>query len=101
MVKWNIGDTGKMVVVMYDKPWSTLFHTNILAIGIFPKIDVVTEEDLNSFYNKIYSEDEDGFQRKYFPGLDGWSSPVRYRDDLDFMVDGAMGDAPKSSINER
>lgn len=93
VVSWNIGSTNKMVVVMYDLPWSHIFYTNTLAIGIFPK------GDLTGFYNKMYNGEEQGFKRHTYPGPGGWSSPIRYRDDPDFMVEGNMGDAHKSGIN--
>merc|ERR1712179_106516 len=93
VVKWNIGDTGKMVVVVYDKPWSMIYNFNTLALGIFPKKDVVTDEDFMSFYNKMhYGEYEDGFHRDIF------GSGIINEDDPDFAVHGVMEDAPKGLI---
>merc|ERR1719153_406419 len=92
VVSWDIGNINKMVVVMYEKPWSTILHTNTLAVGIFPK------GDLSGFFNKMYSGAEQSFRRDYYPRSDGQMVPVEYRDDPDFMVQGNMGDASKASI---
>ena len=54
VVSWNIGDTNKMVVVMYEKPWSTLVFSNSLAVGIFPK------GDLTGFFEKMNIGEEEG-----------------------------------------
>jgi len=94
VVSWDIGNTGKMVVVMYYKPWSTFLNSNTLAIGIFPTADLST----GNFYSVMRSGAENGFIRKTIPGPDGWHSSIRFRDDSDYMVDGDMGDAPKATI---
>ena len=94
IVSWNIGDTEKMVVVMYYKPWSDVFHSNNLALGIFPRADLTT-----TLYNKMYSGEEEGFKRLT---LDSDShEPLRYRDDPDYMLKGVMGDADQAMINVR
>ena len=95
VVSWDIGNTNKMVVVMYEKPWSAVLHTNTLAVGIFPK------GDLSGFFNKMYSGEEQSFRRDNYPDADGWSRPVRYTDEPDFMVSGDMADAPKGNIAVR
>ena len=95
VVSWGIGDTGKMVVVMYDKPWSHLLHKNTLAIGILPS------GDLTTIYDKMHSGEEDGFKRQTFPAPDGTIGPIKFRGDSEFMVVGIMGDAPKSKIDVR
>ena len=91
VVSWDIGNTNKMVVAMYEKQWSTVLHTNTLAVGIFPK------GDLSGFFNKMYSGEEQGFRRDHYPGM----KPVRYKDDPDFMVTGTMANANKGSIGVR
>jgi len=93
VVSWNIGDTNKMVVVMYEKPWSTLLFSNSLAVGIFPK------GDLTGFFEKMNIGEEEGFERHYYPGDDGWMTPIRYKKDENFVVEASMGDASKGSIN--
>ena len=95
VVSWNIGDTDKMVVVMYEKPWSTLVYTNSLAVGIFPA------GDLTGFFSKMNSGLEHGFERHYYPGADGWMSPIRYKKDPNFVATGTMADAPKGNIDVR
>ena len=95
VVSWDIGNTNKMVVVMYEKPWSRRLHTNTLAVGIFPK------GDLNGFFNMMYSGEEQSFRRDYYPDPDGWMTPVRYTEDPDFMVTGMMANAPKGTIGVR
>jgi len=92
VVSWDIGNTNKMVVVMYAKPWSDFLHSCRLAVGIFPK------GDLNGFSNKMYSGEEQGFMRDHYPS-DGPQGPIRYRDDPDFMIQGDMADASKADIN--
>ena len=91
VVSWDIGNTNKMVAVMYVKPWSAVLHANTLAVGIFPK------GDLSGFFNKMYSGEEQGFRRDHYPGM----KPVRYKDDPDFMVTGTMANANKGSIGVR
>ena len=92
VVSWKIGDTNMMVVVMYEKPWSTLVYTNSLAVGIFPV------GDLTGFFTKMNSGLEHGFERHYYPGADGWMSPIRYKKDPNFVVTGSMADASKGNI---
>ena len=92
VVSWNIGDTNKMVVVMYEKPCS---NKNSLAVGIFPK------GDLTGFFDKMNSGEEQGFERHYYPNTDGVLSPIEYKKDPNFVVTGNMGDAPEGSINVR
>ena len=72
VVSWDIGNTNKMVVVMYEKPWSTVLHTNTLAVGIFPK------GDLTGFFTKMFSGEEQSFRRDYYPDPDGWMKPQRW-----------------------
>ena len=92
VVSWDIGNTNKMVVVMYAKPWSAALGSCTLAVGIFPK------GDLTGFFNKMYSGEEQNFMRDYY-GTDSPEGPIRYRDDPDFMIQGNMGDANQANIN--
>jgi len=87
VVSWNIGNTGKMVVVMYYMPWSGIVHSARLAFGIFPT------GNLNTFYNKMYSGEQEGFIRRIYNRC---GNPLRYRDDPDFMV---VGDLAEGSGN--
>jgi len=92
IVSWNIGNTEKMVVVMYYKPWSNVLHSNRLALGIFPRADLTT-----TLYNKMYSGEEEGFKRET-SDTEGWNRPLRYRDDPDYMLWGVMAEADHGSI---
>jgi len=93
VVSWDIGDTGKMLVLLYDKQGSDLGHKSMLAIGIFPR------GDLTTLYEKMHSGEEDGFKRQTFPDQGGGIRPIRFGDDPDYKAVGQMGDAPKSLID--
>jgi len=88
-VSWKIGNTGKILVVMYSIPYSHDFHSNWCGAGIFD------EQDTSGFYEKMYHGNEDGFKRKDF-----WNNldPLEYSGDSTFAVRAAMGNSHKSSI---
>ena len=91
-VAWKIGDTGKMLVVMYSCPYSFDFYTNWCGVGIF---DVSRDED---FYQLMYYGAEDSFKRKdYYYDAD----EVRYSDDDRYEVSATMGNTHKAEIQVR
>ena len=86
VVSWKIGSTGKMLVVMYDYPYDTLWYSNMLAVGIFP------QGDITEHYNMMYYGAEDGFMRK--SAADG--RPLRNNEDPDYYLEADIG---ASSVN--
>ena len=59
-VAWKIGNTGKMVVVMYSVPYSHDFHSNWCGAGIF---DVGST---NHLFDIMYYKNRTDFTRKEF-----------------------------------
>jgi len=93
VVSWNIGNTDKMMVVMYDIPWNQMFYKNTLALGFFPKGNLTSD-----FYKKMYYGKEQGFER-----VEEDDGPhLRGKDlDPDFFVEGGMPGAPTIILNIR
>jgi len=88
VVSWKIGSTGKMLVVMYDLPYDTLWYSNTLAVGIFP------QGDITGHYDMMYSGAEDGFKRREYANS---MSEIGFNEDPDYFVQASMGDASKTS----
>ena len=80
-VAWKIGNTGKMVVVMYSVPYSRDFHSNWCGVGIF------YEEDTSEYFDKMYYGSIDNFARKDFYND---TNTVRYEDDSDWEISATM-----------
>merc|ERR1712107_595064 len=59
-IAWKIGETGKMVVVMYSVPYDQNIHSNWCGVGIF---DVT---DTSDFFDIMYYGEEVKFRRKDF-----------------------------------
>jgi len=59
-VAWTIGNSGKMLVVMYSVPYSHDFSTNWCGVGIFNKADT------SKHFNMMFYDGEQGFKRKQF-----------------------------------
>jgi len=88
-VSWKIADTNKMVVVMYTLPYSFDFHSNWLAVGIFPL------GDTHGYFDKMHSGPEDFFTRKQFYHN---THPVLYMADSQFEVSAKMGATHQETI---
>ena len=89
-VSWIIGDTGKMMVIMYSAPYSFDFYSNLLAVGIFDR------GSTNRFYKKWYKVPEHGFKRKAFY-YD--VSPLFFgAEGLPFVIKGVMGASHRPEI---
>ena len=88
-VSWKIGNTSRMLVVMYSVPYSHDFHSNWCGAGVF------TEQDTSGFLDKMYNGNEVGFKRKEF--YDD-VTPLTYEGDADFYVEASMGSSHKSEI---
>ena len=87
---WKIGNTGKIMVLMYSIPYSHDFHANWLAVGIFP------EQDTTNFYSKMYYDAERNFKRKQFY----WNTnPLKYSGDSDYEVVASMGTSHEPEIS--
>jgi len=88
-VSWKIGNTDKILVVMYSLPYSHDFHSNWCGVGIF---DV---QDTTDFFDKMYNGSEVDFKRKDF-----WSdlTPVEYTDNSMFRVTASMGASHKADV---
>jgi len=86
VVSWKIGSTGKMLVVMYDLPYDTLWYSNMFAVGIFP------QGDITGHYDMMYSGswEEHGFHRWVF-------GDIRYNQDSHYYVEASMGSGSKTS----
>ena len=89
VVSWKIGDTGKMVVVMYDVPYDHLLYINTLAVGIFP------QGDISGHYDIMYSGVEDGFQRITSGQA---SEELWFGDDPDYAIKGTMDETSDAGI---
>ena len=89
VVSWKIGDTGKMVVVMYDVPYDHLLYINTLAVGIFP------QGDISGYYDIMYSGVEDGFQRMTSGKTSG---QIRSNDDPDYAIGASMNETGDATI---
>ena len=89
VASWKIGDTGKMVVVMYDVPYDHLWYINTLAVGIFP------QGDISGHYDIMYSGVEDGFKRiTSGKSLD----TLWFRDDPEYAIEGSMDEQSDAGI---
>jgi hypothetical protein len=88
-VSWKLGETGKMLVVMYSLPFNFDFYSNWLGIGIFK------EEDTSEYFNKMYYESEIDFKRKEFY----YDTDAVVFDDGTFTVNATMGTTHKSEIH--
>jgi len=85
VTSWKIGDTGKMVVVMYNVP----NDINTLAVGIFP------QGDISGHYDIMYSGVEDGFKRI----TSGSSTGVLwFGNDPDYAIEGSMDEQSDAVI---
>jgi len=84
---WKIGDTGKMLVVMWSIPFDQNWYSNWCAVGIMP-----VQEDTSDLWDKMYYGPELNFTRKEFydsdPRLD-YTTP-------DFAVYAGMGSSHKT-----
>ena len=61
VVSWKIGNTGKMLVLMYHIRCNVhALSVNWCGVGIFP------DGSIENYFNKMYYEDEVGFARKKF-----------------------------------
>ena len=89
VVKWEIGDTGKMLAVMYSIPYSHDYHSNWLGVGIFPANSTQWAE-----FDRMYYKEEKHFERKEFYEL---FNQVGY-DDENFSVNATMGTGHKPGI---
>jgi len=89
VASWKIGDTGKMVVVMYDVPYDHLWYINTLAVGIFP------QGDISGHYDIMYSGVEDGFQRVTSGRA---SEELWFGDDPDYAIRGIMAETSDTGI---
>ena len=59
-VSWIIGNSGKMIVIMYSCPFDHNLYKNWLSVGIFDK------GSTKGFANKMYYKRQNGFKRKKF-----------------------------------
>ena len=59
-ISWTIGNTGKMLVVMYSVPFDHNLHSNWCAVGIFPT------SNTSNFFKTMYKGPETSFKRKEF-----------------------------------
>ena len=89
-VSWKIGDTGKIIVLMYSIPYSHDLHSNWLAVGIF------REQDTTNFYSKMYYDAERSFKRKEFY-YD--THPLKYSGNSVYEVVASMGTSHKPEIS--
>jgi len=89
VASWKIGDTGKMVVVMYDVPYDHLWYINTLAVGIFP------QGDISGHYDIMYSGVEDGFQRMTSGKISG---NIKFNEDPDYAVCASMSETGDATI---
>ena len=93
-VAWKIGDTGKMLVVMYSLPSEFLFYKNWLGVGIF---DV---KGTYYFFNDMYKKSDEeiegdkNFKRKHFYHEE---EPIIFKTH-DFIVTATMGTGHHSKI---
>ena len=88
-VSWVLGDTGKMLVVMYSAPYDHNLYSNWLAVGIFK------EGPTDQHYQRMYNEHESHFKRKEFYYN---TDKVEYSNGQ-FKVTGSMGTSHHPSIN--
>lgn len=89
---WSIGDTGKLISVMYSLPYNFNHHMNKLAVGIHNKIDVSTKD----LFQKMEGGTEEHFERKAFY-YD--TKSLTYSDDENrFTVVGIMGKEHRCTI---
>ena len=89
-VSWIIGDSGKMIVIMYSCPFNHDFHSNWLSVGIFD------EGSTKGFSNKMYYNRENGFKRKEFHND---LSPLFFgTQGLPFVIKATMEDSYKPEI---
>ena len=87
-VSWKIGNTSRMLVVMYSVPYDHNFHSNWCGTGVF------TEQDTSGFFEKMYNDNEIGFKRKeFYHNIEGLS----YKD-LDYSVHASMDSSHKPTI---
>merc|ERR1711872_342057 len=90
-VSWTIGDSDKILVVMYDVPYSHDFYSNHCAVGIFDK------GDTGGHYKMMrYNEDECFKKKDFYYDVD----PVGVEID-DFTVVATMGSSHKPEIEVR
>jgi len=90
---WKIGNTNKVVFVMYSMPYSFDFYSNTLAVGISdyttgPDGNNVLPGDQNNdiLFNKMYSGSGNFSRNEYYYGTKG----VEFKQD-GFRIQGSMG----------
>ena len=91
---WNIGDTGKILSVMFYLPYTLVVGKgNQLAIGIH---DVWKTWPAKEKLKQMYAEDQTNFENKFFSGN---VEAIRHSDDKSrFSVVGLMGKDQNSHI---
>ena len=98
LASWSIGDTEKILSVMYSLPFNFDFHMNYLAIGIHNKIEKTTEQNQSAEkrFQKMLSGTEEQFKRKpFYYDIE----PLRYTDDENrFTISGIMGKEHRCTI---
>jgi len=87
-ISWKIGDTNKMLVVMYSVPYSHDWHSNWLGVGIFKLADT------SNHYNIMYHNKESGFKRQSFYAS---ADPIVHKD-ANYLVSASMGTTHKAEI---
>lgn len=87
-VSWKIGNTGRMLVVMYSVPYSHDWHSNWCGAGVF------VEQDTSGFFERMYNGSEVGFKRKEFYNN---RQPLSYKD-TDFSLHASMGSSHKPTV---
>ena len=92
-MSWRIGNTNKMLVVMYSVPYDHNLYSNWCGVGIF---DFVA--DTSGYFDMMYNNTERGFKRKDF-----WSNldPLTYKEDSMFVVQATMDNNHKPDIKVR
>ena len=93
-VSWLIGDTGKMLVIMYNVPYYRNGFANTLAVGIFD------QGSTDNFYEKMYKDAENSFKRKEFAEKRSYDVlPLFFvAEDSPFGIRATMDKAKKAKI---
>jgi len=73
-IAWSIGDTGKILVVMYSVPYDKNLYSNWLSVGIFD----ATQKSRN--YNHQNGNIEDFYTRMYYNSQVDFARKDFYRD---------------------
>jgi len=67
---WSIGDSGKILVVMYSAPFDFNLYSNWLAVGIFDETKRGNyhheKGEIEDFFKKMYYDDEKDFKREEY-----------------------------------